>query len=166
MVLTLLTVFDEGDIHENGYIHLAPRTHDISFTENHISGIEELGEILNIAAQAACTKRSHIRYTNVHALLISWEDDDLQVVTEIKDLQHVLQDKYYFDVELYKIPSTKPGIEVSRRLLQFLDLDGDDTLLILYYGGHAKRGQLPSDPSCKSNIRPTTPSTDTNCMLV
>jgi hypothetical protein len=33
----------------------------------------------------------------------------------------------------------KPDKALKRRMLEFLDEDGEETLLILYYGGHAKK---------------------------
>jgi hypothetical protein len=72
-------------------------------------------------------------------LLLSWEEDDLGVSREIKCLRHVLRDRFHFQVEDYRIPSVKPDKALTRRILDFLDLDGKDTLLIVYYGGHARK---------------------------
>jgi hypothetical protein len=133
------------DVFGDGFVHLAPRTHDISFTEGHISNIERLGADLDAAVKAVWPKRHGIKYSQVHVLLLSWEADDLGVGEEIKGLRHVFRDRFNFQVQLYQIPSLKPDKELKRRVLDFLDLDSKDTLLIVYYGGHAKRGLHSSD---------------------
>jgi hypothetical protein len=114
------------------------RTQDITRSENHIPNIQTLGEDLNIAIQAAWPNRNGIRYTNVRVLLLSWEDDDLGVSAEIEPLKRLFKERYYFGVDEYKIPSIKPDPALTRRVLDFLDYDNKDTLLILYYGGHAR----------------------------
>jgi hypothetical protein len=131
--------FAQRDAFENGFIRLNPPTHDISHTECHISGMQQLGADLDAAVKAVWPKRHDIRYSQVHVLLVSWEDDDLGVATEIKGLRHVFRDRYHFQVQGYRIPSAKPDRALYRRVLEFLDLDGEGTLLIFYYAGHAVR---------------------------
>jgi hypothetical protein len=114
------------------------RTHDITGSDHHISDIQKLGKDLYAAAQAVWPRRNGIRYTNVQVLLLSWEDDDLGVSAEIKPLKRLFEERYYFGVEEYKIPSIKPDPVLTRRVLEFLDHDSKETLLILYYGGHAR----------------------------
>ena len=88
-----------------------------------------------------------MRYSNVQVLLISWKDDDLGVAKEVEKLQNVFNDLYHYDVEVYQIPSVKPDKALKRRILEFLDGDGEETLLILYYAGHAKKSlQLNEAP--------------------
>lgn len=89
-----------------------------------------------------------MRYLKVNALLLMWADDDLGVASELKDLQHVFEDLYHYAVDIYEIPSQKPDKALTRRVLEFLDQDGDETLLILYYAGHGKT-------SAQSNEGPT-----------
>jgi hypothetical protein len=114
------------------------RNHDITCSDHHISDIQKLGEDLNAATQAAWPRRHDIRYTNVQVLLLSWEDDDLGVSVEIEPLKRLFKERYYFGVEDYKIPSIKPDPAVTLRVLEFLGYDNKETLLILYYGGHAR----------------------------
>jgi hypothetical protein len=114
------------------------RTHDITCSDHHISDIQELVEELNAAAKAVWPKRHEIRYANVQVLFLSWEDDDLGVSAEIEPLKRLFKERYYFGVEEYKIPSIKPDPALTRRVLMFLDYDDKETLLILYYGGHAR----------------------------
>jgi hypothetical protein len=77
-------------------------------------------------------------------LLLSWEADDLGVEAEIQPLRRVLEDRYHFGVQDYKIPSIKPDKALKKRIFDFLDEDDKDTLLIVYYAGHA-RGALQSN---------------------
>ncbi|TVY67519.1 hypothetical protein LSUE1_G007091 [Lachnellula suecica] len=127
------------------FIRLPPRTHDISFAEDHISNIERLGADLNDAVNAVWPKRHGIKYSQAHVLLLSWEADDLGVEDEIKGLHHVFRDRFNFQVHSYEISSIKPDKALKRRVLDFLDLDGKDTILIVYYGGHARRGLHSND---------------------
>jgi hypothetical protein len=114
------------------------RTHDTSFTECHIRNIEKLGADLNDAVRAVWSKRHSIRYSQVHVLLLSWQADDLGVEAEIQPLRRVFEDRYHFSVQDYKIPSVKPDKALKKRIYDFLDEDDKDTLLIVYYAGHAR----------------------------
>jgi hypothetical protein len=58
----------------------------------------------------------------------------------IEGLRRVFEEKYRFQVQEYKIPSSKPLWSVESRILKFLEVDGMDTLLVVYYAGHARRG--------------------------
>lgn len=103
--------------------------------------MQQLATDLGVAVKAVWPKRHDTRYSQVYVLLVSWEEDDLGVATEINRLGHVFQDRYHFKVQYYRIPSAKPDRALYSRVLGFLDLDGDDTLLIFYYGGHSVRRQ-------------------------
>jgi hypothetical protein len=139
---------DKKDIFEEGFVRLNPRTHDTSFTEYHIRDIEKLGADLNEAVQAAWPTRYNVRYSRAHVLMLSWEDDDLGVAREIKPLRHVFRDMYNFNVHEYQIPSVKPDLSLKGAMFQFLsEFDGNDTLLIIYYGGHARRGLQSNEGS-------------------
>jgi hypothetical protein len=136
----------KGDVFEEGFIRLAPRTHDIALTESH-SNIHKLGKDLNEALQAAWPKRHDLRYAQVHVLLLSWEDDNLGVLHEIKGIRHVFKSMYNFQVQEYQIPSSKPDKALKRRVSDFLDIDAKETLLIIYYGGHARRALQSNEAS-------------------
>jgi hypothetical protein len=88
--------------------------------------------------KAGWPQRHNIRYSKVQVLALRWIDDDLGVFTELKALEHVLTDLYHFEVHTYSIPSEKPDKALKRRVLDFLDQDGPETLFILYYAGHAR----------------------------
>ena len=77
----------------------------------------------------------------MHVLLLKWADDDLAFFKEVNGLYRIFKDLYHFDVEIYDIPNVKPGRSVSKRLLEFLDCDGQGILRIVYYGGHARQTQ-------------------------
>ena len=138
---------ESTDVFEEGFIRLAPRTHDVAFTESH-STIQELGSDLNEAVQAAWPKRHDMPYSRVHVLLLSWIDDDLGVSEEIRGLRHVFRGLYHFDVHEYEIPSAKPDLSLKGKMFRFLtEFDGGDKLLIVYYGGHAKRARQSNEGS-------------------
>jgi len=124
-----------------------PRTHDSSFTECHIRDIEELGADLNEAVQAAWPKRHSIRYSQARVLLLSWQADDLGVEAEIEPLGRVLEDRYHFSVRDYKIPSIKPDRALKKRVYDFLEGEEKDTLLIVYYAGHARAALQSNEAS-------------------
>jgi hypothetical protein len=132
---------------EDGFVRLSPRTHDISLTENHVPDIEYIAEDLKAAVQAVWAKRHDIRYSKAFVLLLSWEDEDLGVHTEINELRDVFDERYHFEVQEYKIPSMKPTRNVTNRVREFLNQENKDSLLIIYYAGHAKRGQQSNEPS-------------------
>jgi hypothetical protein len=137
-------------VFEDGFVRLSSRssrTHDISLTEHHVPDIRHVAADLNAAVQAVWAKRHEIRYSKAYVLLLSWEDDDLGVQTEIDELRKVFNETYHFEVQEYKIPSTKPSRNVNTRVREFLDLESKDTLLIVYYAGHAKRGQQSNEAS-------------------
>lgn len=76
-------------------------------------------------------------YLAVNVLLLSWEDDDLGVETEIVRLAEVLQTLYRYSVEAWKIPSMKSHNQLGDRLRDFTKkYEKEDSLLIVYYGGH------------------------------
>ncbi|KAG0645504.1 hypothetical protein D0Z07_8738 [Hyphodiscus hymeniophilus] len=129
------------------FVHLTPRTHDISLTGAHVPSIDQVAADINYAVQAVWPKRHEIRYSKAQVLLLSWEDDDLGVKEEIIDLRHVFENFYRFDVEEHKIPSEKPDKNVKRKVLEFLNKDGDDTLLVVYYAGHARSGEQSNEGS-------------------
>lgn len=129
----------QNDKVEEGFIHLEPRTHDSSLAGEHIPSITYLAEDLEAAVKAVWPRRHEFRYSEVHVLLVSWEDDDLGVAKEVAELRNVFEHLYYYEVQVYRIPHAKPDKELKRRILDFLENDGEETLLILYYGGHAKK---------------------------
>lgn len=122
------------------------RTHDISNKSYHVKDIETFGRIVNSAAAAAFPNRGLSRYKEVHALLLSWEQDNLGVANEIAELKDVFQQIYHFNVDGWKIPSEKSHNSLAAKVLGFLnDYDSTENLLIVYYGGH---GFMNDDRQC------------------
>lgn len=122
------------------------RTHDISHTPCHVRDIGVLSDILNSAASAAFPNRGFSRYKEVHALLLSWEDDNLGVIDEVIELEDVFRHTYRFEVEVWRIPTGRSHNSLAAKILGFLnDYESKDNLLIVYYGGH---GYMNDDPQC------------------
>ena len=128
------------------YKELIPKAHDISNVSTHIPSFSDLTADLEAATRAVRSQRHESRYSKVYALFLRWTSDDLGVVTESNDLQVVFQDLYHYQVESYKIPDERPDTALKRRLLKFLEKDAEDTLLIIYYAGHAKTHQSDTAP--------------------
>jgi hypothetical protein len=62
----------------------------------------------------------------------------LQVEWELNDLAKVFRD-YKFNTETWLIPTKSPLMKIMAKALQFVgDYESEDTLLIVYYGGHAR----------------------------
>lgn len=80
-------------------------------------------------------------YTQVHVLLISWEDHDLgDIDGEIRDLRAVFeQDYHYSSVAYFPIPvKDKPSARLNKEVSSFIEEQSfpDDSLIIVYYAGH------------------------------
>ena len=114
------------------------RTHDITMAPYHIEDLASFGEWLNNAAAAVFPRGpSSSRYHDVHALLLSWEEDDLGVIDEISQLNVVLENNYHYETAQWKIPNTRSHNSLASRLTTFLnEHESKDNLLIVYYGGH------------------------------
>lgn len=69
--------------------------------------------------------------------MLSWEDDDLLVDSEIRELGTIFEKSYNYEVERWLIPREKPATRIHTKIGEFLENDGTDTLLIVYYAGHA-----------------------------
>jgi len=122
------------------------RTHDITHSPFHVKDVKALGDLLNSAATAAFPNQGVSRYKEIHALLLSWEDDSLGVLNEIGELDDVLRQIYHFEVERWKIPSKRSHNTLAAKLLAFLDdYESKENLLLVYYGGH---GSMNDDRQC------------------
>lgn len=122
------------------------RTHDISLIDYHVTDVETLSKVLNDAIAAACPMSCGTRYQEVYVLLLSWEDDDIGVDSEVAALEQVFRDLYGFDTGRWKIPSRMShNALVSRLLSSLIQFESDDKLFITYYGGH---GYMNEDRQC------------------
>jgi len=61
--------------------------------------------IFNEAASRAFPNAGSCYYEQVYVLLLSWEDDKLGVIEEIKKLHRVFEKLYGYSVESWLIPS-------------------------------------------------------------
>ena len=76
-------------------------------------------------------------YAAVYVLLLSWENDDLGVCTEIDQLAAVFGQAYDFWVERSLIPDKEPDGALEETLKSFVKkYESPRSLLIVYYGGH------------------------------
>ncbi|KAF5580460.1 uncharacterized protein FSUBG_13380 [Fusarium subglutinans] len=83
--------------------------------------------------------RSSARYSKVQALLLHWNSDDLFVIPELEDLEKCLSEDYGFNTDIFAIPSENSHLELMMRIGQLIkDHESQDTLFVVYYGGHAR----------------------------
>lgn len=122
------------------------RTHDISLINYHLKDLATFGNLVTEAANAAFPKTQTSRYKEVHVLLLSWEEDSLGVIQEVLELQDVFRQTYFYDAEVWRIPSDHSYKALRKRLNTFLDdFEDKESLLIVYYGGH---GYMNDDRQC------------------
>ena len=89
------------------------------------------------AANQALPSRGPTRYKEVKVLLVRWEEDDLDVDWELQDLSKVLG-AYGFDTETWLIPTDSAHLKMMQKASDFIRaFGGENTLFIVYYGGHA-----------------------------
>ena len=89
-------------------------------------------------------------YDKVEALLLCWNDEcsDLpNTKEEVERLQSVFERDFQYNTKIEYLDSNvaaKPQVKLNRLVADFVDdHDGPNTLLIVYYGGHGKPGQIP-----------------------
>ncbi|KAI1327398.1 hypothetical protein F5Y16DRAFT_371876 [Xylariaceae sp. FL0255] len=79
------------------------------------------------------------RYKHVYALLIQWEEHDLNEIDScVQRYEETFRDFYNYNVKNFKIPMTKSYRALARRLMDLTDLDNPDTLFIIWYDGHGR----------------------------
>lgn len=80
---------------------------------------------------------SHLpyRYEEVHSIILSWEEDDLDLEQELEELNSAFMSLKFTSTRTYRIPSVGPQNALSSELHNFLD-GKEDSLLVVYYGGH------------------------------
>ncbi|KAI0387297.1 hypothetical protein F5Y04DRAFT_274155 [Hypomontagnella monticulosa] len=138
-------------VQQQGFFTIHEEDNDVRRTEYHLPKTEHFVERLN-AAYEHRWKNRRIPYTNVSALLLCWEDDDLNVREEVQDLHNVLKDTYQYQSEIWAIPSSRSCFaDLTQKVNSFVTMNDDEgKLFILYYGGHAhKTGS--SQPTWVSN---------------
>ncbi|KAL2043780.1 hypothetical protein N7G274_003299 [Stereocaulon virgatum] len=120
------------------------KTHDTTMAPYHIEDLATFGEWLNNATAAAFPRvPSSSRYREVYALLLSWEEDNLGIIGEIRQLDDVLKDVYHYETGQWKIPNTRSHNSLASRLTTFLnEHESKDNLLIVYHGGHGHMNDI------------------------
>jgi hypothetical protein len=69
--------------------------------------------------------------------LIRWEEDDLNVQTEIDELFDVFKNYYNFITEHWRIPSRSAHLQLTLMVAEFVKhYHSSENLMIVYYGGH------------------------------
>jgi hypothetical protein len=108
-----------------------------------LPGIDSLKVDLqsNVSKMLSMPHRS--RYTAVQALLLYWQDDDIDVKDAVKDLADVFSIFYRYTFEIQTIPTSSDECKsswrwLSRKINDFVeDRDQRDVLKIVYYNGHS-----------------------------
>ncbi len=114
------------------------KTHHTVMTNLHTRDLDTFGKRLSSAAPAAFPKDGISVCKKAYVLLLSWQDDDLGVTGELRQLEEVFQQIYHYHTEQYQIVCTRSYNSLARRLTVFLDEhERKDNLLIVHYGGHA-----------------------------
>ncbi|KAM7196233.1 hypothetical protein V8F33_006345 [Rhypophila sp. PSN 637] len=128
--------------------HNDPATLDIQRLDYHVKTADVIHEF-DVAIKALSAKVSDkwatrsLPYLRVAVLLLHWEEDDLGVEDEISELQDLLTRFFRYAVEPWVIPKGKPKrvyMALMKKLHDFTEAhDTQDTLLWIYYGGHARQ---------------------------
>ncbi|KAG5917851.1 hypothetical protein E4U42_007091 [Claviceps africana] len=116
-------------------------THDISRTSFHVKNIGTFAQRLEESATRAFPNRGRTsqRYKKVQALLLHWSSDDLFVLPELEDLEKCLRQDFAFGTDVFAIPSENSHLELMMRVGQLIKAhESQDTLFLIYYGGHAR----------------------------
>ncbi|KAF1998958.1 hypothetical protein P154DRAFT_494309 [Amniculicola lignicola CBS 123094] len=81
-------------------------------------------------------------YVSVHALLISWSENDISPEQEIRNLRRVLEADYQYQVTALSIPTNgqfdDPQLRLNVEISSFIECSSHrrDSLIIIYYAGH------------------------------
>ncbi|KAH8161133.1 hypothetical protein CIB48_g7109 [Xylaria polymorpha] len=129
-----------------------PATHDISRVNYHVKRLPDFAKALeDSAARAFPNRGSSQRYRKVYVLLLHWDSDDLFVLPELEDLEICLQQDYNFETERFTIPSSNAHLDLMLKIGAMIkDYESTDTLLVVYYGGHARIDDARQSTWCAS----------------
>lgn len=71
--------------------------------------------------------------------MLHWRTDDLFVLPELEDLEKCFREDYGFETDVFPIPSENSHLELMMRVGSLIkEHESEDTLFIVYYGGHAR----------------------------
>lgn len=139
----------------------ASATHPANLTPAHLPLYKDFQDRANKAFQGSFPRRQTPRYSEVHALLLHWADDDLGVIKEILTLKGVLEDHFRFDTNIWPIPSVDPLETLTTVVNEFKkQYAAKDHLMLIYYGGHSMRSSVPSECIWTWFVAFTSPSGD------
>jgi hypothetical protein len=131
--------------------------------ETNVEHLPELADFVKAVAEGVSRvvfPRPQRPYATVHALMISWEADDLRTEHEISKLKETFEKTYGYTTNHYKIPSSdSPEFDLDLVLSQTNYHHGrnEDGLLIIYYGGHGELEKRTSHAIWKACIAPRSP---------
>lgn len=61
------------------------------------------------------------------------------MLPELEDLEACFREDYGFNTDVFAIPSDNPHLDLMMRIGSLIkDHESEDTLFVIYYGGHAK----------------------------
>lgn len=109
------------------------------YAPHHLKNFQIFKDRANKAFEGAFPKKWRPRYSSVKVLLLRWEEDDLGVTSELSSLKKVFERVFRFETESWNIPSVDSEDALTSRILSFRKHAAEDTLLVVYYGGHADR---------------------------
>ncbi|PVI01371.1 hypothetical protein DM02DRAFT_727909 [Periconia macrospinosa] len=118
---------------QNGTEILAPSETDANFTPKDLALYKQH---FNDNMQ-----NKPVKHDKAYALLVSWHTDidDLNVKSEFDILETFLNRVYGFKVRREQLGREKPNHQLNQILSSFMyECDEKDSLLIIYYGGHAR----------------------------
>ncbi len=76
-------------------------------------------------------------YNAVTALMLLWEEDDLDCIREVRQFSLLLEERFHYKVRQFLIPSDRPQTSLNRAISDFLYSYGSrGNLILIYYGGH------------------------------
>ncbi|KAI1156002.1 hypothetical protein F4825DRAFT_362728 [Nemania diffusa] len=127
-------------------------THDTSRVNYHVKRLPDFAKALeDSAARAFPNRGSSQRYRKVYVLLLHWDEDDLFVLPELEDLETCFQQDYNFETERFTIPSSNAHLDLMLKIGAMIkDHESTDTLLVIYYGGHARIDDARQSTWCAS----------------
>ena len=112
--------------------------------EDQAPSMSMIAKQIQVAASEAWDCR--FRYHDVFVLLLAWEEDEKSTSPEFAHLEETFRCVYHYKTEVWKIPTRSPERDIKERLLSFLNVnDAEDTLVIIYYTGHAMLNSHPQE---------------------
>lgn len=113
--------------------------YDLGRLNDHVR-LQDFGVELQKAANAVFPSAKALRYTKVDVILLSWEDEenDSNILSEIRELADTFANLFGYHVEEWLIPAEDSHNKLQVKILQFLWESNPSHLKTVYYAGHAK----------------------------